>query len=238
MPQTPVTILSLPQIKERLKTAELIPLIEAGFVAYSDKQAVVPPVGELLFEDPPGETHIKYGYIKQQKYVAVKIASGFYNNPKLGLKSSQGVILLFSQQTGELRCVLLDEGLLTDIRTAIASMITLKYLAPEKVDKIGIIGTGIMAKLQLAYLKEVSDCKEIVVWGRTPKNVLAYQAYFKDSPYKVQIAKDLVSLAAQCQVIITTTFSKEALLQKKHIQSGTHITALGSDTAEKIELSP
>ena len=238
MPQTPVTILSLPQIKERLKTADLIPLIEAGFVAYSNKQAVVPPVGELIFEDPPGETHIKYGYIKEQKYAAVKIASGFYNNPKLGIKASQGVVLLFSQQTGELRCVLLDEGLLTDIRTAIASMITLKYLAPKKVDKIGIIGTGIMAKLQLAYLHQVSDCKEIVVWGRTPKNVLAYQDYFKDSSYRVHIAKDIASLAAQCQVIISTTFSKEALLQKAHIQKGTHITALGSDTAEKIELSP
>ena len=107
------TILSLKQIEAYLQTVDLIPLIEKGFVDYSNGLAVVPPVGELLFENPPGETHIKYGYIKEQAYYAVKIASGFPDNTALGIKTSQGVVLLFSQQTGALRCVLLDEGYLT-----------------------------------------------------------------------------------------------------------------------------
>jgi len=180
-------ILTLPQIQSILKNIDLIPLIEEGFVAYSKGQSVVPPVGELLLEEPPGETHIKYGYIKGQDYYAVKIASGFPNNVSLGLPNSQGVMLLFSQQTGALVSVLLDEGLLTDVRTAIASMITLKHLAPKKINKVGIVGTGIQAKLQLAYLHQVTDCKEIVVWGRNEDKVKAYQAHFKDSPYQLWV---------------------------------------------------
>ena len=191
-----------------------------------------------MFEEPTGETHIKYGYIKGQEYYAVKIASGFPNNAALGLSNSQGVILLFSQKTGALVAVLLDEGHLTDVRTAIASMITLKYLAPKNIRKVGIVGTGIQAKLQLAYLHQVTDCKDIVVWGRNEDKVKAYQTYFKDSPYRIEAASSLAYLATQCQAIITTTSSKEPLLYFEYIQPGTHITALGADTAEKIELDP
>ena len=94
-----VEIIHLPEIKNIIKNINLITIIEEGFVAYSEGRSVVPPVGELLFEDPPGDTHIKYGYIKGQEFFTVKIASGFYNNPELGIKASQGVILLFSQKT-------------------------------------------------------------------------------------------------------------------------------------------
>lgn len=233
-----VVILTLPTIRDYLKTVDLIPLIEKGFVAYSKGEAVVPPVGELLFENPPGETHIKYGYIKQQSYYVVKIASGFYENAKLGLKSSQGLMLLFSQQTGALLCVLLDEGYLTDIRTVIASMITLKYLTPTKVDCVGIIGTGTQAKLQLEFLNKVCDCKSIMVWGRTREGAIAFQSHFQNSDFNIKIVSSLSELATTCNVIITTTPSREPLLDFSQIKKGTHITALGSDTSEKIELAP
>ncbi len=231
-------IIALPAILEYLKTVDLIPLIEKGFIAYSSGEAVVPPVGELLFENPLGEMHIKYCYIKQQPYYVVKIASGFYENAKLGLKSSQGLMLLFSQQTGVLQAVLLDEGYLTDIRTVIASMITLKYLAPAKVECIGIVGTGTQAKLQLQYLDQVCDCKNVMVWGRNQESAIAYQQHFQNSDFNIKIASSLLELATTCNVIITTTPSREPLLDFSQIRKGTHITALGSDTSDKIELNP
>jgi ornithine cyclodeaminase len=231
-------ILHLPTIQQYLRTVDLIPLIEQGFVAYSKGLAVVPPVGELIFDNPQGETHIKYGYIKQQPYYVVKIASGFYENPKLGIKSSQGLMLLFSQLTGELQAILLDEGHLTDIRTAIASMITLKYLAPKHIDAIGIIGTGIQARLQLAFLEQVCDCKNIVIWGRNPLNSFAFQQDFQGSPFQIRIAHSTTELSQFCNVIITTTPSLSPLLAANQIRKGTHITAIGSDTTDKIELSP
>jgi ornithine cyclodeaminase len=231
-------IIALPAIQEYLKTVDLIPLIEKGFVAYSSGEAVVPPVGELIFENPPGETHIKYGYIKQQPYYVVKIASGFYENAKLGLKSSQGLMLLFSQQTGALQAVLLDEGYLTDIRTAIASMITIKYLAPSRVNCVGIVGTGTQAKLQLEYLHQVCSCKNVMVWGRNQEGAIAFQKHFQNSEFNIKIASSLSELAEACNLITTTTPSREPLLDVSQIRKGTHITALGSDTADKIELAP
>lgn len=238
MTKTQTAILPLHTIQEYLSSNDLIPLIEKGFIALSAGQAVVPPVGELLFENPVGETHIKYGYIKQEPYFTIKIASGFYENPILGLKSSQGLVLLFSQQTGELLAILLDEGYLTDIRTAIASMITLKYLAPKKINCIGIIGTGIQAQLQLQFLEQVCNCKNIMVWGRNQENTNLFKCNFQNTDFSIKTASTISDLTENCNVIITTTSSKQPLLEENQIKAGTHITAIGSDTAEKIELSP
>ena len=98
-------VYSADQIRAAVDEIDVTPLIEEGFVAYSEGRVVVPPVGELTFEDPPGDTHIKYGYIRGDDAFVIKIASGFYANPTLGLPSSSGLMLLFSQQTGQLRAL-------------------------------------------------------------------------------------------------------------------------------------
>lgn len=72
-----IQVYTLKEIESALKTIELTASIEKGFVEYSKNNVVVPPVGELIFDDPPGDTHIKYGYIKGQETYVIKIASGF-----------------------------------------------------------------------------------------------------------------------------------------------------------------
>ena len=95
-------IYGLEDIKRVLPQIDLTPIIKEGFIAYSSGLSVVPPVGELLFEDPPGDVHIKYGYIKNDDYYVIKIASGFYGNHELNIPSSQGgMMILFDQKTGK-----------------------------------------------------------------------------------------------------------------------------------------
>ncbi|MFT7452820.1 MAG: ornithine cyclodeaminase [Patescibacteria group bacterium] len=152
-------VINKEEIQSVINDIDVVAAMEEGFIAYSNGQTVVPPVGELIFDDPKGDTHIKYGYIKQDDFYVIKIASGFYDNPKLGIASSQGLMLVFNQKTGQTVAVLLDDGMLTDIRTAAAGALAAKYFAPEKVQAIGIIGTGIQARMQLEYLLKVTDCK-------------------------------------------------------------------------------
>ena len=156
-------ILDLEQIKKVLLNIDIIPAIEAGLRAYSEGNAVIPAVAEMLFDELPGDAHIKYGYLRDDEFYVIKIASDFYDNPTLGLSSSNGLNLLFNQKTGQLKCILLDEGHLTNIRTAAAGAVAAKYLAPKKVERIGILGAGIQAKLQLQYLKNITKCKDVIV---------------------------------------------------------------------------
>jgi len=230
-------IITLEQIKAALPSVDLMGEIEAGFVAYSKGQAVVPPVGELVLTNPPGEVHIKYGYLSDDDYYVIKIASGFYENPKLNLPSSNGLMLLFSQNTGEPVAILLDEGFLTDIRTAVAGAIAAKYLAPANVERIGIVGTGVQAKLQLEYLAPVTDCRDVLVWGRDEKKLAAYQSAMAKHGFNVTATTAASDLLESCNLIVTTTPAESPILNwADELQHGVHITAMGSDTESKQEL--
>lgn len=229
------TIIKLKDMRSIVENIDTVSAMEEGFIAYSNGKTVVPPVGELLFENPPGDVHIKYGYIKNDDFYVIKIASGFYDNPKLGIPSSQGMMLLFNQKTGQPTAVLLDEGFLTDVRTAAAGALAAKYFAPKNISAIGIIGTGIQAKLQLKYLQENTPCKTVYVWGRNPENTQK----FKDelgTDFNIHIASTPSEVAKHCNLIVTTTPSENALLLADDVQPGTHITAVGSDTSNKQEL--
>jgi ornithine cyclodeaminase len=229
-------IVSLVEIKNVLNRFDPIPCIEEGFVIYSQGKVEVPPVGEMVFKDPPGDVHIKYGYIHDNDYYIIKIASGFYENVKLGLSSSNGLILVFKQKTGELAAILLDEAHLTNVRTAAAGAVAAKYLAPRNVQRIGIFGAGIQGRMQLTYLESITDCKDVIVWGIHQKELDAYREEMVSLGYRVQITMKSLEIASTCNLIITATPSETPLLSVDQIQRGTHITAMGSDTACKNEL--
>ncbi len=227
-------IVTLEEIQSVLGDIDLLPLIEEGFAQYSAGNAVVPPVGELLLE--AGEVHIKYGYIKDQRHYVIKIASGFYANPELGLPAGQGMMLLFHQATGEPECLLLDEGLLTEIRTAVAGAIVAKYLAPAPVRRIGIVGTGAQARLQLQHLADVIPCRAVTVWGRGQAQLDAYCKDLEPLGFELTPTRSADDLTRDCNLIVTTTPSTRPILNADSLKAGTHITAMGSDTAEKQEL--
>ena len=164
-------VLELDEIKQLIDVPQLIREIEAGFVLYSEGRAIVPPVGFLHFDEPPGDVHIKYGSISGDEHYVLKMASAFYKNPDLGLPTSDGLILVFSQKTGQLKLVLLDNCWLTDMRTAAAGAVAAKHLAAKNIQCIGIVGTGVQAKLQLEVLRDVVDCRRCLVWGRDSTKV-------------------------------------------------------------------
>jgi len=235
-------VLKLDEIKSQIDVPEMIQAIEDGFVLYSEDKVVVPPVGFLNFKEPPGDVHIKYGYVKNDDVYVLKVASGFYDNEKIGVPFADGVILVFSQQTGHLKLVLHDECWLTDMRTAAAGAVAARHLAPGKVNCIGIIGTGGQARLQLELLKDIVDCQECVVWGRDAGKVEKMLADLRANPtiqdwgLQIGAAESVEELAAKCNLIVTTTSAREALVLADQVQPGTHITAMGSDDHGKQEL--
>lgn len=232
-------IINKTQILDILKTVPteaIIHYIENAFTAYSQGLASVPPVGTLTFEQPAGDVHIKYGYIKGDDIYAIKVASGFYDNPKIGLSSSNGLVLVFNQKNGLLKAVLLDEGYLTDLRTAIAGAVVAKYFCPKTVHQIGIIGTGIQARLQLKYLKNIVPCEQVLVWGRSAEKLEQYVADMSHEGFDIKTTLDVSDIAKTCNYIVTTTPSTTPLIAKKDLQKGTHITAVGADTYGKQEV--
>jgi ornithine cyclodeaminase len=231
-----VKIIELEEIKRILKKINPIQIIEEGFIAYSQGKVSVPPVGEMIFDNPPGECHIKYGFIREDDYFAIKVATGFYDNPKLNLPAFDGLMLLFNQKTGQLLSVLLDNGHLTNIRTASAGAIAAKYMAPKHVKRIGVFGAGTHGRLQPIYLQKILNCREIITWGINREELIVYEKDMKNLGFQVKTTQEPEDITSTCNLIVTCTPSKTPLIHADQIMEGTHITAIGSDTPEKQEL--
>lgn len=221
-------------IVNNIPVKDLIKGIEECFIDYSKGNANIPPVGHLNLKENNGGVHIKYGHINNNDNYVIKIASGFYNNPKIGLPSSNGVMLAFNSKTGELNSILNDEGYLTDLRTALAGAVCAKNFAPKKVNCIGIIGTGIQARMQLEYLQYITKCKEVIVWGRNQDKIDTYINDMSKLGFSVKGTKNANDISENCNLIVTTTPSENAILNS--VKPGTLITAMGADTYGKQEL--
>jgi ornithine cyclodeaminase len=235
-------VLELDEIKRLIDVPKMIQAIEEGFVLYSEDKVVVPPVGFMHFDEPPGDVHIKYGFVKGDDVYVLKMASGFYNNGEIGLSPADGLILVFSQKTGYLKMILLDKAWLTDMRTAAAGAVAAKHLAAKSINGIGIVGTGVQARMQLELLKDIVDCQSCFVWGRDANKVQAMIEDLKASEtiqswgIELKAATDIDELASNCNLIVTTTSAKAPLIRADQVQPGTHITAMGSDDHGKQEL--
>ena len=226
-------VVTLAEIREVLPTIDILLAIEDAFVRYSAGDAVVPPIGELMLEK--GEVHIKYGYMRGEPYYVIKIASGFYGNPKIGLPSGDGMMLLFKQETGEPVSVLVDEAYLTDVRTAAAGAVAAKHLAPRHVKRIGIVGAGTQGRLQLEYLSTITQCRDVLVWGRDDE-LPAYCQDMEGKGFAVEGTTDAEEILRTCNLAVTATPSDTPLLHVSDLRPGTHITAVGSDTPHKQEV--
>ena len=227
--------LSKSVIKTLLEGIDLLTPIKEGFIQYSEKKCIIPPVGELLFHNPPGDVHIKYGYTIGEKYYVIKIASGFPMNEALNISNGQGMMLIFDQKTGQPVATLLDDAILTDIRTAIAGLVCAEAFS-NKIKNIGVIGTGRQARLQVQYLKSITDCRILNIWGRNKKKTEKYKLELSKIGFDVRISESPKKVAKLSNLIITATSSEEPLLKEIDINPGTHITAVGADTPSKNEL--
>ena len=145
---------------------EAVDVVESAFRALASGEVIMPPILSMDIPAANGEVDVKTAYIPGFDGFAIKVSPGFFDNPKLGLPSLNGLMILFSAKTGLVEALLLDNGYLTDVRTAAAGAVAARHLAPESVTTAGVIGTGVQARLQIEAAHLVRPFERVLVWGR------------------------------------------------------------------------
>jgi ectoine utilization protein EutC len=216
---------------------EAIGAVEDAFGRMSAGQATVPPIMIIEVPENLGEVDVKSAYLSGLDSFAIKVASGFSGNSGLGLPNSSGLMIVVSARTGFPEAVLLDNGYLTDVRTAAAGAVAAKYLAREDVKTVGVIGVGIQARFQIRALQLVRRFDRLLVFGRNPTKIQRYVTEMKrELGVRVEAVPDVPTLVSKSDVVVTTTPSHEPLIKSAWMQPGLHITAMGSDVPHKQEL--
>jgi ornithine cyclodeaminase len=215
-----------------------IDTVERAFVALAEGGVVMPPVLSMEIPEAHGEVDVKTAYIPGFDGFAIKVSPGFFDNPKLGLPSLNGLMILFSAKTGLVEALLLDNGYLTDVRTAAAGAVAARHLAPE-VTCAGVMGTGVQARLQMQAAHLVRPFRRALVWGRDPEKARACAGDLARAlGIEVSAEPGPARLVAECQLVVTTTPARQPILHADWLHPGLHITAMGSDQAGKNEIAP
>jgi ornithine cyclodeaminase len=223
-------------LRAAITPAVAVRTIREAFRADGEGRTHVPAVINLAIPAHHGEFHVKSAYIEGVSGVAVKIASGFFDNPSKGLPSGSGLMVVFSAETGLPQALLLDNGFLTDIRTGAAGAVAAESLAPASIATVGVLGTGVQARYQIRCLREVRSFSQIIAWGPTRAHLDAYCEEMRADGFDARAAATPEAVCGEADLLITTTPSREPLVRAGWLRRGQHVTAVGADSPGKQEL--
>lgn len=211
--------------------------IEAAFAALATKPVAMPPVLRLDIPEHRGEVDVKTAYIPGLDHFAIKISPGFFGNPALGLPSTNGMMVVLSARTGLVEALLLDNGWLTDVRTAAAGAVAARHLARPDARVAAMLGAGMQARMQLQALALVRPIAQARIWAREPARARAFAGEMTGMlGIPVTTATTVSEAVHGADVVVTTTPAEAPILTD--VDPGTHVTAMGADAGHKNELDP
>lgn len=235
MPNLPVV--DEPALRAVLSPADAIAAVRAAFEADGRNGTVVPAVINLSVPGSRGEFHVKTAWVTGVDVIAIKVASGFYDNPALGLPTGSGLMALFSASTGLPQALFFDNGFLTDLRTGAAGAVAAEYLAPQRIATVGVIGSGVQARFQVRCLREVRSFSRLVAWSPDHAGLERYCGEMHEAfGLHVRAADGPEEVCRSADLLVTATPSHEPIVRAEWLRPGQHVTALGSDTPGKQEL--
>lgn len=229
-------IVGIDELRPLLDRRKVIDAVRKALILQAEGRVQSPPPGHLLFERPHGDCHVKFGHVAGSRLFAVKVATGFYDNPKIGLPVNNGLILVLDANTGVPRVIFEDDGWLTAWRTAAATTLAAAALAPREIEEIGIVGTGLQARLAIEWLPEMLGDRPFAVWGRNERKTRAFASEFTGHGKDIRPVSTAEELLSRCNLVITATPSQVALFDSDLVRPGTHLVGVGADGPGKQEL--
>lgn len=235
-----IFVLAEPELRACVKLdLAAVAVVEEAFRALAAGGVVMPPILSMEIAETHGEVDVKTAYIAGLDGFAIKVSPGFFDNPKLGLPSLNGLMIVLSAKTGLVEALLLDNGYLTDIRTAAAGAVAAKHLAPPEVDTAGVLGAGAQARLQMAAAHLVRPFSRVLVWARDPAKAEACARDIGEATgATATVAATPAEVLRDSQLVVTTTPARQPILMADWLHPGLHITAMGADQAGKNEIDP
>ena len=225
------------EVESLLDMKGTLKVVEEAFRQHGLKKVQMPPKLYLYFKNHNGDLRTMPGYLEEQDITGVKIVNVHPDNRKIGLPTVMALVVLNSTETGA-PLAIMDGTYLTDMRTGAAGGVAVKYLARKNAKTVGFVGTGNQARSQLLAINEVMDIHEIKATSASEKETLAFK---DDMELRIEceiMPKKTIREVCDCDILVTTTPSREPIVENDWILEGTHINAIGADAPGKEELDP
>ena len=210
--------------------------VESVFAAMASGDAYNFPVVREAIGHEDALYGFKGGFDQTGLTLGLKAGGYWPNNlDKHGIINHQSTVFLFDPDTGKAKAMV-GGNLLTALRTAAASSVSIKHLAREDAKTIGMIGAGHQATFQLESALAQRDFDKVIGWNLHPEMLVNIERIAANAglPFEVVELDGLVD----ADVIISITSSFDAILSADQVSPGTHIACMGTDTKGKQEVAP
>ena len=210
-----VLILSEHEVKELLPMERCIEVMTDALAALARGEVHNPLRQAIRAPGAPGLLGLMPAWrAGETPYYGLKEVCVFPDNPKRGLDTHLGAVILHSGETGE-PLAFMNASAITAIRTAAVSAVATRLLAREDAAVLAIIGTGVQGQSHREAIPLVRPIREIRMCGRG------------------ESVEDAVRGA---DIVVTATSSREPILKREWLSPGVHINAVGSSIAAAREL--
>jgi ornithine cyclodeaminase len=230
-------LVPLEAFRDKIPMGVAVAAVERGFRALALGDATLPDPMVVELSDLAAEVHVKGAHLKGGRHIVLKVATGFYRNRARGLPSGDGLFLLLDAETGAPDFLLAEHGYLTDLRTAAAIGLTLKYLAPKDAREALLVGAGAVGRLAARAIVAERPIEKLTIWHRTPERA-ATLARELGGMVATHVAEALEPAVRRHRIIVTVTASTTPVIKATWVAKGTHITSAGTGSPEKVELEP
>ena len=231
-------LLSRSEVAELLSIEEYIAAVEQVFRLYGEGKTQ--PPGILGVHANDGGFHIKAGILElDRSFFAAKINANFPQNAKrFGLPLIQGVIVLADAQNGY-PLAILDSMEITIQRTGAATAVAAKYLARPDSKSILICGCGNQGRVSVQALSKIFSLEQVFCYDVDESQAQRFANELSaELKIAVETTSDLAEAMKRSDICVTCTPSTRYFLEAAHVQSGTFIAAVGSDSETKQEIEP
>lgn len=224
-------------VPDLLSVDDAIAAVERTLTAYDRDEALPYPVVREMTGHRRAVFGIKSGFDRSAMVLGLKAGGYWPENAAAGRTNHQSTILLFDPETG-MASALVGANYLTGVRTGAASAIATRHLARKDAKTLSIIGAGVQSAYQLRATLAVMDLQMVVAWDPSAANLeaLGREVLALGLPFTAATSPE--DAVRRADILITVTPSQSPIVLKDWVRPGTHINAMGADTAGKQELAP
>lgn len=226
--------ISAEEVYAALPIADCIDVIERAMIAVSHGEATL-PLRSLMPLGAGNAMGIMPGGLAEPHVHGIKLVSLYPQNPRRGLSSHQGVILLFDTENGR-PIAAVDGASVTAQRTAAASAAASRALARKDARVLAILGAGEQADHHLPAHLAVRPFDEVRVWTRTFANAQAFAARHAPSVGSIRAVASAREAVTGADVVVTATASPTAILMGAWLEPGQHVNLIGASVASAREI--
>ncbi|XP_078490041.1 ketimine reductase mu-crystallin-like isoform X1 [Ciona intestinalis] len=223
-----IKIITTSTVRKVLKYEELIPAIERCLVKYSRGKIQQPVRSTVEVEKYEGCLMTMPAYDTVDDVALLKVISLYPKNE--GTKNApkrQSTILYFLPSTGILAAII-EAHLITYMRTAAATAVATKYLAPDNAKVLAIFGAGGQARSHFQTMNIIHKYEEIIVWNHTTENGEKFCQEISETFKNVRFCSSAKEAASNADVIVLVVSSQTPVLKGEWLKEGVHVNGVGA----------